>query len=55
MGCSRDSYYRFQELYGNGREEALLEMTQRTPIMTNRVDPKVEKAVLDMGNRISRS
>jgi transposase InsO family protein len=48
MGYSRDSYYRFQELYEMGGEEALLDMTRRKPIIANRVDPKVEQAVLDM-------
>ena len=48
MGYSRDSYYRFQELYENGGEEALLDMTRKKPIIANRVDPKVEQAVLDM-------
>lgn len=48
MGYSRDSYYRFQELYEKGGEEALLDMTRKKPIIANRVDPKVEKVVLDM-------
>ena len=48
MGYSRDSYYRFQELYENGGEETLLDMTRKKPIIANRVDPKVEQAVLEI-------
>jgi len=48
FGYSRDSFYRFKELYDQGGALALQEVSRKKPNIKNRIEDYIEKAVIEL-------
>lgn len=50
MGYSRDTFYRYKELKEEGGVDVLYEVSRRRANLKNRIDEKIEDAVVKMAH-----
>ena len=48
MGFSRDTFYRYQNAVNEGGVDALINKSRRKPNIRNRIDPKIEDAIVEL-------
>jgi transposase InsO family protein len=48
LGYSRDSFYRYKQLYETGGQEALKEISRKKPNIKNRIDPELETKIVNL-------
>lgn len=49
LGYSRDSFYRYKELYDSGGDMALREISRKKPVLKNRIEQEIEDAAISYG------